>query len=82
MPKFFKEIIKTLKLLEERAYPIPLIGPIRGDINIAPIMTAGELFIKPIDATTIEQIKIQTLIPENTMSFFMSSMVCLLSTSS
>jgi len=29
------------------ARPIPIIGDIRGAINIAPIMTAGELVINP-----------------------------------
>ena len=40
-------------------------GPINGDINMAPIITAGELLIKPMEATNMEQIRIQILIEEN-----------------
>ena len=43
-------------------------GPIKGEISIAPIMTAGELLINPIEATKIEHIKIQILMAENSIS--------------
>ena len=57
-------------------------GPINGEINMAPIITAVELLIKPIDATIIEHIKIQMLIALKDISFLMSSTVCCLSTTS
>ena len=43
--------------------PIPKIGPISGEINIAPITTAVELAFNPMDATKIEQIKIHAVAP-------------------
>ena len=50
--------------------PIPKIGPIKGEISIAPITTAVEFALSPIEATKIEQIKnivqdIQNLIDEH-----------------
>ena len=41
--------------------PIPKIGPINGEISIAPITTAVELTFKPIEATKIENTKIQAV---------------------
>ena len=43
--------------------PKPKIGPISGEISIAPITTGIELALRPIDATKIEQIKIQAVAP-------------------
>ena len=46
IPKFFKgEVISALKSLEESAYPIPRIGPMSGEMSMAPMMTAVELLI-------------------------------------
>ena len=55
--------------------PTPKIGPINGEINMAPITTAVEFAFNPIDATKIEQIKIQAVAPLNGISFFIASMV-------
>ena len=41
--------------------PTPKIGPIRGEISMAPITTAVELVFRPIEATSIEKIKIQAV---------------------
>ena len=82
IPKFLREVISALKSLEESAYPIPLIGPINGEISIAPMMTAVELLISPIEATMIEQIKIQILMALKEISFLISTMVFSLSTTS
>ena len=68
--------------MADKAYPIPLMGPINGDINMAPIITAGELLIKPMEATNIEQIRIQIFIEENSISLLISSTVFSLSTPS
>ena len=32
------------------ARPTPIIGPISGEINMAPMMTAGEFTFRPIEA--------------------------------
>jgi hypothetical protein len=47
--------------------PAPIIGPISGDISIAPMITAVEFTFRPIDATTIAQAKIHKLDPLNEM---------------
>lgn len=44
-----------------KANPAPIIGPIRGEINIAPIITAVEFTFSPIEATIIAQAKIQNI---------------------
>ena len=55
--------------------PIPRIGPINGEINMAPITTAVELAFKPIEATKIEQINIHTVAPLNGISALMAATV-------
>ena len=46
--------------------PIPIIGPINGDINMAPMITAVEFTFKPSDATKMAKIKIHKLVPRKT----------------
>ena len=43
-------------------YPIPLIGPINGEISIAPIITAVEFVFSPIEASMIAKIRIQRFV--------------------
>ena len=62
--------------------PIPKIGPINGEINIAPITTAVESAFNPIEATKIEHIKIQAVAPLKEISPFIAAMVASLSVSS
>ena len=50
-----------------RAKPDATIGPINGDINIAPMMTAVELTFSPIDAMKIAHTNIQKFAPEKEM---------------
>ena len=38
------------------ARPIPIIGPISGDINMAPMITGIELVLSPRDAMNIAKI--------------------------
>ena len=49
--------------------PKPKIGPIRGEINMAPITTGMEFALRPTEATKIEQIKIQAVAPLIEISF-------------
>ena len=42
-----------------------LIGPINGEISMAPIITAVELIFNPTDATTIAKTQIQRFVPLN-----------------
>ena len=55
--------------------PIPKIGPIKGDISMAPITTAVEFAFNPIEATNTAKIKIQAVAPLKGISAFMASMV-------
>ena len=52
--------------------PTPSIGDINGEINIAPIMTAGEFKSNPKDATIIEHINSQALAPSIFLLFRIS----------
>ena len=46
-----------------RANPIPMIGPISGDMSMAPIMTAVELTFKPNEAMKMAKISTQRVAP-------------------
>ena len=52
-----------------------MIGPISGETNMAPIITAVELTFNPTDAITIAKTKIQTLTPRNSTPLDMEAMV-------
>src|SRR5690606_18642314 len=58
-PKFFTERLRVSISLMAKDSPIPSIGPINGDISIAPITTAVELALSPTEAIKIEQMRIQ-----------------------
>ena len=60
-----KDFISVLQSFVPMDKPIPIIGPINGEISIAPIITAVELVFKPILAIMMENIKIQILNPLN-----------------
>ena len=51
--------------------PIPKIGDIKGEINMAPMMTAGELTFKPMEAMQMAQMSNHTLAPLVSMFFWM-----------
>ena len=65
----------------EIEYPSPSIGPIRGEINMAPITTGVELAFKPTDAINIEQTKIHAVVPRIEMSDLIELTTMFLSTS-
>lgn len=45
--------------------PTPRIGPISGEMSIAPMITAVELTFKPIEAMSVAKIKVHRLTPLN-----------------
>ena len=55
--------------------PRPSIGPINGEINMAPITTGIEFAFSPTEATKIEHIKIQAVAPLIEISCFIELMV-------
>ena len=68
----FLRVSKSLIAIDK---PKPKIGPIRGEISIAPITTGIELAFKPTDATNIEQIRIQAFGPLIDISAFIEFIV-------
>jgi len=55
--RFFDDLHSSWLSCMPNDNPIPKIGDISGEINIAPIITAVELVSSPIDARTAEQNK-------------------------
>ena len=56
--------------------PMPMMGPISGLINMAPMTTAAESTLRPMEQMTMLKTKIHRLNPRNSMSFLMPAMVC------
>lgn len=48
--------------------PIPIIGPISGEMSIAPIITAVELTFNPREANRMAKIRIHSFVPVNGIS--------------
>ena len=57
--------------------PTPMIGPMSGEINIAPMITAVLLTFSPMDAMKMARMRIHTLNPLKSTSRMMPSMVSL-----
>lgn len=55
--KFLTDLLRVSTSLIAKDNPIPKIGPINGEISIAPITTAVELAFKPTEAIKMNQIK-------------------------
>ena len=81
-PKLINDFFKVSISLMATDKPIPRIGPINGEINIAPITTAVEFAFNPIEATKMEQIKIQAVAPLKGISPLIASIVASRSVSS
>ena len=65
MAKFFSDFLNNSKSNIPRLNPAPKIGPINGEISMAPIITAVELTFNPTDAMMMAQAKIHKLDPRN-----------------
>ncbi len=74
-PKLINDFLSVSMSFMATDNPIPKIGPISGEISMAPMTTAVEFALSPIEATKIEQIKIQAVAPLNGMSRTIASMV-------
>ena len=55
------------KSLVPRAKPIPMMGPIRGEMSIAPMMTAVELTLSPSEAMRMAKMSTHRLPPRKVM---------------
>ena len=62
-PKFLRDSLMRAVSLVPRPRPKPRIGPIRGDMSIAPMMTGMELRFSPTDAMMIAQARMKTFGP-------------------
>ena len=63
IPKFFKASFSRGKSLVPKPRPRPRIGPIRGEMSIAPIITGMEFRFKPTDAIIMAQARMKTFWP-------------------
>jgi hypothetical protein len=77
--KFLSDRFNRSMSFVAKEKPKPKIGPISGDINMAPITTAVELAFKPIEAIKIEQINIQEVCPLKGISAMIDSLVACIS---
>ena len=64
-PRFFNERLNSTKSYVAILKPTPVIGPINGEINIAPIITAVEFIFNPTLATNMAKIRIHAFVPLN-----------------
>ena len=55
--------------------PKPMIGPIRGEINMAPIITAVEFVLRPKEAINVAKIRTQRFVPLNSIPLLIVSIV-------
>lgn len=63
MARFFRDFLNNSKSNIPKLNPAPKIGPINGEISIAPIITAVELTFKPTDAMMMAHANIHKLEP-------------------
>ena len=75
IPKLISDFLRVNISFIAIDIPMPKIGPISGEINMAPITTAVEFAFNPIEATNIEHIKIHAVAPLNDTSFLIASTV-------
>lgn len=62
-PKLRTERFSRSKSLMPTDSPMPMIGPISGEMSIAPMMTAVELTFRPKEATNVANISTQRFVP-------------------
>lgn len=63
--KLRSDFLSRSKSLIPRDNPTPMIGPMSGEISIAPMMTAAELTFSPSEAIIVAKISTQRFIPRN-----------------
>ena len=75
MRKLFNERFISSKSFSPTDSPTPMIGPISGEISMAPIITAVELTFSPSEAIKMANINIHRLAPLNSTPLRMDSTV-------
>ena len=61
--RFLRDLFASSVLLVPKERPIPIIGPIIGDMSIAPITTGMELVLRPTLAMMVAKKRIHRLAP-------------------
>ena len=74
-PRLVSDLRTVAASLMPTPSPNPMMGPMSGEINMAPMTTAVESTFRPMLAMTMENTRIHKLNPRNSMSFLMPSMV-------
>ena len=63
------DFLSSSKSLMPSARPTPMIGPMIGEMSIAPMITAAELTFRPSEAIIVAKISTQRLTPRNSTPF-------------
>ena len=82
MPQLINDLRNRSLSVMPIAKPIPRMGPISGEISMAPMMTAVELTFSPTEAMMMAQAKIQTVGPLKSAAFLTEEIVVSMSVSS
>ncbi|KAF5033624.1 hypothetical protein DSECCO2_604770 [anaerobic digester metagenome] len=80
IPRFLRERLRSKESFIPTAIPVPMIGPISGEISMAPIITGVEFTLSPTEATITANARIQTLGPLKSIFFLILSIVPVIST--
>ena len=80
--KFLAEFLSRSVSLVPSPRPNPMVGPITGEMSIAPMMTGIELTFKPTEAMMMAQARMMTFGPRKEMFFLMAAAAFDRSTSS
>ena len=72
-PKLRSERFSNSKSLIPTDSPMPMIGPISGEISMAPMITAVELTLSPSEATNVAKISTHRFVPLNSTPLRMLS---------
>ncbi len=62
-PKFFSDRFSRSRSLMPTARPMPMMGPMSGEMSMAPMMTAVELTFSPSEAMKMAKMSTQRLAP-------------------
>ena len=71
--KFFSAFFISSVSLVPMPSPKPMIGPMTGEMSIAPMMTGMELTFRPMAAMMMAQARIMTFGPRKEMFFLMAA---------
>ena len=75
VPKLITDFLSVSISFVAMENPSPKIGPINGEISMAPITTAVESALRPTEHTKIEQTKIHAVAPLIEISAFIAEIV-------